>query len=114
MSKTFNKVGIILIIGAVMVLSYCSSEFYIPSHQQISGAQNKWPEVDSTFLYKGYHLYKNKCGNCHFLYRPAKYTADQWNHQLPEMKKEAKLTDEEYNCIEKYLLTLSKEGTKNK
>ena len=28
------------------------------------------------------------------------------------MKKEAKLTDEEYNYIEKYLLTLSKAGTK--
>lgn len=96
-----------------MVLSYCSSQFYIPTSGQISYAQRTWPDVDSTYLFNGYDLYKNKCGSCHYLYKPDRYTPEQWNHLLPEMKKEAKLTDEEYNYIKKYVLTLSKAGVSN-
>jgi len=83
----------------------------MPSSKHFSYAQKKWPGTDSTYLNEGYVLYKNKCGNCHFLYNPDKYTTDQWSCLLPEMKVEANLTTEEYNCIEKYVLTLSNAGT---
>jgi len=78
---------------------------------QISYAQNKWPGVDSAFLWSGYELYKNKCGACHYLYKPDRYSVDQWNMLLPDMKKEAKLTGDEYVKIKTYLLTLSDSGS---
>lgn len=96
-----------------MALSYCSSKFYIPTAGQISYAQKTWPEADSSYLVNGYNLYKNKCGSCHYLYKPQSYTVDQWNKLLPEMKEEAKLTDVEYNNIKIYLLTLCDSSSSN-
>ncbi len=89
-----------------MVLSYCGPKLYIPTSGQISSAKKIWPDVDSTYLFNGYDLYKNKCGNCHYLYKPDRYTPEQWDHFLSDMSKKAKLTDEEYLKIKIYLLAL--------
>ena len=54
-------------------------------------------------LQKAHKLYINKCSGCHFLYRPYEYSLKKWNEMLPEMKTEAKLTDEQYLMIENYI-----------
>lgn len=101
---------ILFITGTAIALTGCSSQLYNPLPEQMIYAKKTWPEADSTYLYKGLNLYRNKCGNCHYLYKPHKYSSDQWNHILPEMKKEAKLADEEYKRIYIYVMTMS-EGT---
>ncbi len=60
---------------------------------------------DLASLNKGYNLYVNKCGSCHYLYRPAKFEAAKWKKDLPEMSDRAKITKEEQDLILKYLLT---------
>ena len=107
MKITLKFVKTILITGTAMVFSGCSSIVYHPSPEQMIEAKRTWPEANSTYLYKGLDLYRNKCGNCHYLYKPHKYSAGEWKHILPEMKKEAKLTDEEYRNIYIYLMTMS-------
>ncbi len=97
---------IILIVGAVFLLYYCSSSFYVPSSAQISSAQSKWPQADSAYIFEGYALYKSKCGSCHYLYKPFNYSSEQWNHILPNMKEKAKLTEVDYTKIKIYLLAL--------
>jgi hypothetical protein len=101
-----KTVKTVLIIGTAMALSYCSPKPYIPTSGQISYAQRTWPDADSSFLFNGYDLYKNKCGNCHYLFKPDRYTQEQWGHILSEMKTKAKLTDEEYLKIKIYLSAL--------
>ena len=100
---------ILFVFGTAMLLAYCSSRIYIPSAQQITTSQKYFPEADSTFLSQGHSMYENKCSSCHFLYRPGKYTAKEWEHILPEMKEKAKLTDEEFRQIKIYLYSLSSE-----
>ncbi len=98
---------ILFVFGTAVLLVYCSSKIYIPSSQQITMAQKYLPEADSTFLSKGHILYENKCGGCHFLYRPDRYSTKEWENILPEMKAKAKLTGEEYRQIKIYLYSLS-------
>lgn len=52
----------------------------------------------------GRKLYIQNCGSCHNLYKPEKYTADKWAHEIDEMKAQAKITDVQAALIFKYLI----------
>ncbi len=97
----------IMLLGAAIILVYCSTQRYIPSSKEIQLAQTQWEQADSTYLSKGNQLYELKCSGCHYLYKPKNYTIDQWKKLLPEMKDKAKLTEEEYKTIKVYLFTRS-------
>jgi len=60
------------------------------------------PEKTDT-LKQGQYLYENKCGSCHFLYKPAKYTKVEWDLHLVKMAKKSKLSDGEVDKLKKYL-----------
>lgn len=96
-----------LLIGAAILLVYCSSPRYIPSSNEVQIAQKQWEQADSTYLLKGNQLYELKCSGCHYLYKPKNYSVEQWKKLLPEMSTKAKLTTEEYEKIKVYLLTRS-------
>lgn len=98
---------ILLLIGATILLAYCSSHRYIPSSWEIQLAQKQWEQADSTYLSKGNQLYELKCSGCHYLYIPKNYSVEQWKKILPEMRNKAKLSNEEYEKIKVYLLTRS-------
>ena len=93
---------------AALLLSCCTSNLYIPTSENIATAQKNWPETDSSSIFKGYLLYRDKCGNCHYLYKPGKYPGEKWESVLPVMKEKAKLSEDEYEHIKIYLLALSK------
>ena len=59
---------------------------------------------------RGQHLYENKCGSCHFLYKPAKYTKCEWDLHLLKMAKKSKLTAEEEKLVRDYLITYAKDN----
>ena len=65
------------------------------------------PEKQDT-LKQGQHLYENKCGSCHFLYKPGKYTKGKWDMAMVKMAKKAKLTTEEEKRVRDYLFTCAK------
>ncbi len=101
---------LLMLIAIALVLSYCGSNQYIPTHQHVMRAEQNWNGVDSVYLFKGYGLYREKCGGCHYLYKPGSYSAKEWERVLPVMKDKAKLSNEEYGPLEKYVLTLCPES----
>lgn len=44
-----------------------------------------------------------KCGACHRVYAPREVSSEKWKEQLPEMKKRAKLNDEQFALIKTYI-----------
>jgi hypothetical protein len=105
MSSHIKKFWPACIIVTSFMLVYCSSYSYLPTTADVYNAKIQWPEIDSSLLYKGYHLYKNKCGSCHFLYKPENYSLSKWDSILSKMKLEAKITDEQLDLIKKYVYT---------
>jgi len=92
--KQFRAWVLILISGLVLA---CSTSLYIPGESpQIS-------KETLSALQKGRAIYINKCGSCHALYRPEKYSTTQWKFQTERMAKKAKLTAQEELLIFRYL-----------
>jgi len=52
---------------------------------------------------EGQEIYTNRCGRCHKLFPVANFTAEQWKVNLDKMRGKAKLTDQEYSSVSKYL-----------
>ena len=105
---------IIFFLGAAVLLTYCSSLSYLPTHQNIEDAHARWSEVDSVYLYQGYELYLNKCSSCHYLHNPNKYSQNEWQKILSEMKEKAKLTETELRPLKTYLFTLCRQDSLSK
>lgn len=62
-------------------------------------------------LTEGYNLYKNKCGSCHYLYRPDKFSEAKWKEDIAEMGQKARLNSKEIASIEHYILTARETGS---
>jgi len=99
--------ALVMTVSALFMFCCGSTLLYMPTMEQIDYAGKKWPGVDSAYLLKGHTIYTTKCGSCHYLYNPSDYSVQQWDSLLPEMRDEAKLTDQEYLCLEKYIITMS-------
>lgn len=84
----------------------CAPTLLLPTEIDAQRGQQKWPDMDVAQLQEAHRLYKNKCGGCHFLYRPYKYSEEKWLQLLPDMKKEAKLDSLQYELIKKYVLIM--------
>ena len=101
----------IFFLGTAVLLTYCSSTSYLPTHQNILDAQERWPEADSAYLYQGFETYKNKCSACHYLHKPSQYTQGEWQKTLPEMREKAKLTEAEFKPLKTYLFALCQQDS---
>lgn len=108
-----KSVKVILIIGAVALITCCSPKLFTPTAIEIQRAQQFTADADSTYLIQGRELYINKCGSCHYLYKPEMFSAQKWKHEMVEMQNEAKLNEEEFNKVRTYLLTFAKSETRN-
>ena len=92
--------------GAFAVLFVCCTPLLAPpSEKEVNTAKQKFGTASQEELSKGYHLYINKCGSCHVLYKPEKYTEEKWKMDMVEMSSRAHLNDEEQALVLKYVLT---------
>lgn len=80
----------------------CGTALYIPSESQVTSG------VSIKDLLDGRALYISKCGNCHSLVVPEKYTAKDWNFWINKMEPKAKITPREKDLILGYLAKGSK------
>jgi mono/diheme cytochrome c family protein len=102
-----TKVCTIIVLSVVIVA--CSANKFLPADQQLTQMQQKVPGITVENARAGYKLYAGKCGGCHKLYRPDKYTIAQWNNILVKMFPKAKVsTDEQMKLIQNYLHAFSK------
>lgn len=91
--KTYIKLSFVVI---AFLLS-CTSALYVPT------ASQQTESTSLTTLQAGRKLYVQKCGNCHTLYLPEKYTKDQWKIYLDEMQQKASINNLEKQQIIAYL-----------
>jgi hypothetical protein len=89
------KLSLLFFLGTV--LYSCSSALYEPDLKIIKD------EALYSELKEGRMNYVQKCGNCHNLYLPEKYTKSEWVQWLGKMEKKAKLSEKEKSSIFKYL-----------
>jgi len=79
----FSKATIILFITGFSVIFSCTSALYLPT------VSHETPTASLSQLQEGRKLYVKKCGNCHTLYLPEKYSKKEWQHWLDEMQEKA-------------------------
>lgn len=84
----------------------CTPLFY-PTSKDVERARHLWHDADSLQLVTGRQLYIDRCGTCHYLYRPHQFTPEEWKHNIDEYADEAKLTPQEKQLILRYLITMS-------
>jgi hypothetical protein len=81
----------------------CSPSVYKPTVTDVSNGKKHYADLTLAQLTSGFHLYANKCGSCHVLYKPQDISEDKWAKVLPDMKIEARLNDREYELITRYV-----------
>ena len=95
---TCSKKTLTTITLIVITVSFsCSTALYTPSESQ------QTTSASLLQLQEGRKLYVQKCGSCHTLYLPEKYTKPQWQNFIDEMQQKAKIDDREKEQILKYL-----------
>ena len=95
----------------LLILAGCAAPLLMPTQQDLALVSTDGYTTNLDSLREGYNLYLNKCGSCHYLYRPTKFTGEKWRKELPEMAEKAKLSPEQQELILKYLLTMHEAGT---
>ena len=77
----------------------------------VQWAQAQWPTVAAGAageLEAGRQVLLGKCVDCHRAPLPEEYSSQAWPGYITEMAPRAKLTAEDRNVLEKYVLTLSR------
>lgn len=111
MKKVFLIVLTFLVAGNIFFLSCTATQLLTAAETEF--AVTNWPGTSPEELKTGLSLYRNKCGKCHYLYKPEKYSADRWNELLPGMAKKSNLSGTEEKMILKYVITKRKISEKD-
>ena len=90
------KFKLFAVLAVFMLLLACSPKI-VPTTPVVLGA------ILSPELAEGKSIFENNCANCHGLYAPQDFTAEQWKPILLKMQKEAKISDEERDKVYAYL-----------
>lgn len=64
--------------------------------------------VSAEMTAQGKDLYENRCGKCHILFAPSKFTAERWPAIVKSMQNKARISDEQKEMIIAYVSTHSK------
>jgi len=84
-----------LLIVLLFIITGCTAiRLTQPAEKDLEVMQQKVPSITYQEVVAGYNIYRTKCNGCHGLYKPAKYTPQQWERLLPEMMTRAKIYDE--------------------
>lgn len=98
-SPMFSKrnIAISLAILLVVLVYGCVTALYIPNETQVTA------NASLKDLNDGRTAYINKCGGCHTLFVPEKYSANEWDKWVTKMESKAKITPLEKEQILNYL-----------
>ena len=100
------KKNIFLIAGISVWIWACSpatgSVLYSPAPADATGTHS----YDQ--LVAGRSLYIEKCGRCHKLKSPEKFTTSEWQKAMLKMQPKAKISDAERDLIQAYVLVKAK------
>ncbi len=102
--RMVNKLKYFLIF--IMILPGCSNKILNPTDQDLALAPVNGKNIHIESLLKGRALYINKCGKCHYLYNPLKFTDEKWVKEMPDMSRKSKITSTEAELILKYIFIM--------
>lgn len=91
--------------GALAMLAACATALARPTAEDAARAARAWPDATLSQLEHGRDVFVARCGSCHRLYLPSDEPASSWPGVLDAMAPRAKLTPEEREAIERYLVT---------
>ena len=72
-----------------------------------TGADTNMPPVATQ---PGRMIYEAKCAKCHRFYDPRSYHDTQWNIWMDKMHRKARLTEEQFDQLVRYLQTVRHPG----
>lgn len=98
----------------IALMAACAPSVYKPTVADVECGKKQYADLSLEQLQAGMDLYSVKCGSCHTLYRPQDISRERWDRVLPDMKQEAKLTEEEYQQISRYILVKNSSSTPTK
>ena len=90
-----------------MFAAACSAGLPRPVAADAQRAATQWPAVQLTDLQEGRTLYVRKCGGCHRLYLPNKFSPEHWQASMDEMSMRAGLDASQQLKLEAYLWSVS-------
>jgi hypothetical protein len=93
----FNKTVLVIGLICFSVAFSCTSALYIPT------ATYETPNASLSELQVGRKSYIQKCGSCHTLYLPEKYTKQEWQLWVDKMTLKVSMDSLEKEQILKYL-----------
>ena len=94
-------------VAALAFAAACSGGLPRPNAPDAERAAARWPTVQLTDLKEGRAIYVRKCGGCHRLYLPSKFSPQHWEASMDEMSSRAELTTAQRLKLEAYLWSLS-------
>ena len=89
----------LLIITVVVIAGCVSLETLAPPVDATWSTRS----ADVTTLQSGRLIYITKCAQCHTVQSVDDFALDEWNHILPDMAKESKLTADEKAQVQSYI-----------
>ena len=95
------------LICATAAFATCAGSIPTPNISHAERASQKWNGTTLNDLNAGREYYIQRCSGCHSLKAPARYSPQQWEKFLAEMKTKAGVKDDEEKMILKYLVTIS-------
>ena len=87
--------------------SACSGQLPEPTTQHLDRAQAKWPGISVADLQEGRRLTVQNCASCHPVPRPSDHPSDHWPEIMDRMTPLVKMTPDESNKIEQYLVLMA-------
>jgi len=75
-----------------------SNKYYTPTD-----ANAKKTSTSIENLIAGRTIYLNTCGECHNLYKPNRYTANEWAFYVGDMQERSEISDKEKQQVLDYL-----------
>lgn len=97
------KYKIIIVLLIPLFYICCSPSIYKPTVADVENGKKQYADLTMEQLNSGFSLFSDKCSSCHKLYKPQSISEEKWTKVLPDMKKEAKLNDIEYDLISRYI-----------
>ena len=94
----FNQLISLLFLIVFTTAISCASALYIP----VTGQETATASL--TELQAGRKIYVHKCGGCHSLYLPEKYTKQEWQQLVSEMAPKVAMDSIEKSQVLKYLI----------
>jgi len=100
--RSSSLIAVVLLAGCAGSKEGTTSEG-IPS-ATLEAAQVRWADATVESLEQGRHIYLTSCNRCHAYPDIGKYSEEKWPHIMKSMGKKSRLTDEQTQLAERYLI----------